>query len=1560
MSKIKTRNNWVFVAFCAFGLSAITSVLINNSAFAAGSGIIENGDARWEYVLEDATADKPQELTIKFYDKTPSATTVTVPSLDWLKANISGIDSTIDTYFLKNAIPSQQDASYPSETRRTPTANTTKLDMTNTSKIQILGVKPIIDPAVETELVFGPNMVIGDGIGKTVNYLGYCRTPATYDSANDRYQCRTEINNYLTVENVEELIPGWDEKTEEEKENYNATIQDLVTATGCTLLPTSSNKYIPASQYDPTKCYLSEEDLNRYPRYITTVNVNSSLAFANYKLKLTNFSTSNFNYIGWKAFKNSTFNQANTNITIDSTIFGGGQIFSGTNVKNITINTTTYGAGLFMDCQNINSITFGEGVDFIVERTFSGTNLTSFDFTNSGIKHIGSRAFEGADLTSVNFTGVERIDYQAFKDNDVRELDLPKSLTRLEAELFRGNGNLKKATVRYDTLSSGMILPFWVVLSNAYSNGTDDNSIGRNPNYSLEEITVVAPYAADEEVGSTHVSYDDYRWHFDSYFNYTDYQNDRSGGNKYASVSINYWNNAGENEWVGEFHRGEEYKYEDTYANVDSYKNVLAPLYFSRFHNLKKVTIGEGYEFIGSSAFWYTNHLRAAEASQGYINGSWPYIQKENGLCDEKEQVRINGTWQTIYYNNVRCNKGTGRYLEKIQLPETLKGVGNLAFEGSYATNVDVNLPNSLEFIGIAAFSALYHMSGDFDLPNLKYLGDHAFNGTSLQNVAIHDTVYYWGVNVFTNIPTLKDITIDVDLYSPDKKIVWADTVHFRGDGNPSMNETFRRQFGWYTARDSSTGATAEERARWNFREATYSIENSSITAPLFGKITFTDKVVHEIPMQLHGCSLSPYYQVNCNQGGSSVDSITSTGNWFGNTLAEEIDLSAAQWKILPRRFAERTMVGKLTLPHNLEVISHNAFTEIVLTDELVIPDTVKIIGNRAFESYNSFKKGLGTPIIKNLPSSLEYIGAHAFWGDENLTADLYSPNLQYLGPEAFGMTNIRDVYIPEGVKWLGEGTFASASLRDITIDADFAKIVNATYVDDYEYPENVLEWAGDATEAGYEIATRSAKYDCYTSTYYEPYDNSSCAEWKIDPFETFTSIFGKNYTFDKSSWPEWSYNGDQLDAGDTFGTVTFTDKNVTDIDGSTGVFSGLTFDTMDMGETSWTKVTNDAYAFNQANIGTLILPSSLKTVTEGAFFDAEIENEFALPTSTETIDRAAFQGATGTITNALPEGVKTINEAAFYETSMTDELVIPASVTYIGESAFNAGSEDVAYDKVTIKPALTYENTKDQLIHQIFWGTTIDKLIIDSAVLPATEDMDLPMNQEFWNMDITSVEINNLPGISYGAFDSCTNLKTVDMSKNSAIRTIGEEAFIGDEKLDTIKFSPAVKNETIVVKPNAFQGTAFTELGDSNSGFDLTAAKFDATPGHSFANMPKLKKVTVPRNFSGATIPEYTFYNDALLEEAIVDYKITDIKNAAFAKDDNLKRIFIWGDTIVQDQSLDGYTAPTRGPSPTVVGPTIPAGTDIYAYSTAKTEAYAASEQREYFEGKFYPLDEV
>ena len=116
MSKIKTCSKGVFVAFCALLFSAFFAVALNShSAFAASNGILENGDARWEYVVDG------NELSIKFYDKTPSATTVVVPSLDWLKSNISGLPNNLDTYFLRDADQDQQDSDYsPSPARRRP------------------------------------------------------------------------------------------------------------------------------------------------------------------------------------------------------------------------------------------------------------------------------------------------------------------------------------------------------------------------------------------------------------------------------------------------------------------------------------------------------------------------------------------------------------------------------------------------------------------------------------------------------------------------------------------------------------------------------------------------------------------------------------------------------------------------------------------------------------------------------------------------------------------------------------------------------------------------------------------------------------------------------------------------------------------------------------------------------------------------------------------------------------------------------------------------------------------------------------------------------------------------------------------------------------------------------------------------------------------------------------------------------------------------------------------------------------------------------------------------
>ena len=104
----------------------------------------------------------------------------------------------------------------------------------------------------------------------------------------------------------------------------------------------------------------------------------------------------------------------------------------------------------------------------------------------------------------------------------------------------------------------------------------------------------------------------------------------------------------------------------------------------------------------------------------------------------------------------------------------------------------------------------------------------------------------------------------------------------------------------------------------------------------------------------------------------------------------------------------------------------------------------------------------------------------------------------------------------------------------------------------------------------------------------------------------------------------------------------------------------------------------------------------------------------------------------------------------------------------------------------------------------------------------------------------------------------------------------------MNDEKLSTIKFSPAIKDENVVLGINAFTNTGFVRIGRAGTDFNLAAAHFDATAGEVFSKMKALKSVDVPATFSYAKVPEKTFYDSPELEEASIDYKIKIIDNAA------------------------------------------------------------------------------
>ena len=224
-----------------------------------------------------------------------------MPSLANLISLVPNASADLDTYFLKDADATKQDAAYTDVTRRTPTTETTILDMQNTAKIQILGVKPIINPEVETELIFGEQMVLGDQLYKSVTW-----TPCdmNYRSSTRTYRCGTSSDDDVNLVLYRDSIDNWYSMTDAEWEAYEPTTAD-VGSPNCYLV----NDSIPSSQYVSSRCYItiysenggSDGSTSQY----TTAKRRFGRAFSGYKLKLTNFTGANFNCVGWETFKDS-------------------------------------------------------------------------------------------------------------------------------------------------------------------------------------------------------------------------------------------------------------------------------------------------------------------------------------------------------------------------------------------------------------------------------------------------------------------------------------------------------------------------------------------------------------------------------------------------------------------------------------------------------------------------------------------------------------------------------------------------------------------------------------------------------------------------------------------------------------------------------------------------------------------------------------------------------------------------------------------------------------------------------------------------------------------------------------------------------------------------------------------------------------------------------------------------------------------------------------------------------------------------------------------------------
>ena len=137
-----------------------------------------------------------------------------------------------------------------------------------------------------------------------------------------------------------------------------------------------------------------------------------------------------------------------------------------------------------------------------------------------------------------------------------------------------------------------------------------------------------------------------------------------------------------------------------------------------------------------------------------------------------------------------------------------------------------------------------------------------------------------------------------------------------------------------------------------------------------------------------------------------------------------------------------RLRIRHIVIEDGFTEIAKSAFRHFFYLESISIGDTVKIIGERSFDMNRNVKRlRLGTGVTT--------IGEGAFDYLESLEELILPPSVRNIGVEAFALSGISQLTIPDGITVINGGTFrANENLSRVTIPASVTEIKYAAFRD--------------------------------------------------------------------------------------------------------------------------------------------------------------------------------------------------------------------------------------------------------------------------------------------------------------------------------------------------------------------------------------------------------------------------------------------------------------------------------------------------------------------------------